>query len=187
VGSQVQLTFDQVLQRQPRHRENPPYLPCQRNITYKLSNITAHPELPGPLQEFPAYNDFSGDNVVLTKVARFHDLFPKDDPQLGGKRRIEVYNAALEIYINYISSRDAGFPINVSSQQPKDLECMFEASARVRYSEAHTDPVAPLFFDAPLARAMDMLSATDMTPFGSTRATFQIRSVHACSTRWRGA
>lgn len=114
---------------------------------------------PAPLQEFSAYNDFSGENVAfLTSVAKFKDLFPKDKFELEREQLLDVYNVALQIYIDYISPRDAEFPINVSSAHLRELEEIFESPARILCGDARTDLASPFFFDPPPRRQTNATS-----------------------------
>lgn len=107
-------------------------------------------EHPAPLQEFSAYSDFSGENIAfLTSLVRFKEKFPKQKGHLHGDKRSDAYNAALQLYIDYISPRDAEFPLNLSSRDLKVLESMFEASARELLGEAQTNEATPFAFDGP--------------------------------------
>jgi hypothetical protein len=105
---------------------------------------------PTPLQEYSAYHDFSGENIAfLTSVARWkHEWFRT--LEIGEEGRIDMFNAALRIYIDFISPRDAEFPLNLSCGQLRALEDIFEASARTVCAEesVFADPALP--FAAPL-------------------------------------
>jgi hypothetical protein len=106
---------------------------------------------PTPLQEFSAYNDFSGENIAfLTRVASWKTLWDRKGVA-GEEERIELYNSALRIYVDFVSPRDADFPLNLSSQQLKDLEAIFEFSARTICGEARFDTAVPFAFDVPPA------------------------------------
>jgi hypothetical protein len=106
-------------------------------------------EHPQPLQEFSAYSDFSGENIAfLTQVAKWKATWARD-LALDQEQRIDMYNAALKIYIDFISPRDAEFPLNLSSAQLKELEIIFEFSARQVCGEARVDPALPLAFEVP--------------------------------------
>ncbi|KAL6405943.1 hypothetical protein AUP68_10498 [Ilyonectria robusta] len=108
---------------------------------------------PGPLQQFSALRDFSGENIAfLRAVAEWKSSLPpavldpkklKDNDDVQELVR-ERFNSALRIYIDFISSRDAKFQINLSSQDLKRLECIFESSARVLYGDKHeVNPATP--------------------------------------------
>jgi hypothetical protein len=108
--------------------------------------LNEHPE---PLQEFSAYNDFSGENIAfLTRVAKWKVTWSRD-LSLDQEQRADMYNAALKIYIDFISPRDAEFPLNLASAQLKDLEAVFEASARQVCGEARVYPTLPFAFEMP--------------------------------------
>ncbi|KAM4065863.1 Regulator of G protein signaling superfamily [Hirsutella rhossiliensis] len=112
---------------------------------------------PGPLQQFSALRDFSGENIAfLTSVAEWKNSLPaaarnsthgSQDQQTRELVR-ERFNRALRIYAGFISTRDAEFPINISSQDLKKLEGTFESSARILYGDkCEVDPATP--FDMP--------------------------------------
>lgn len=107
---------------------------------------------PEPLQHFSALKDFSGENIAfLTRVAKWRNQF---HPRQTGDRKSsmqpaevntrECFEAALRIYIDFISSRGAEFQINLSSTDFKKLEAIFEDAARVVYGEETVpDPATP--------------------------------------------
>lgn len=110
---------------------------------------------PGPLQQFSALRDFSGENVAfLRAVAEWKSSLPSAvlDPKNLKDNDVqelvrERFNSALRIYIDFISSRDAKFQINISSQDLKRLECIFESSARILYGDKQeVDPATPFDF-----------------------------------------
>ncbi|PHH80553.1 hypothetical protein CDD80_1065 [Ophiocordyceps camponoti-rufipedis] len=99
---------------------------------------------PGPLQEFSALSDFSGENIAfLTRTASWKSSWTD-----AGEQRLEVYNSALEIYANFVSPRDAEFPLNLSSAKLRRLEAVFEIPTRILYGEARTDLATPFADDA---------------------------------------
>ncbi|GAB1198074.1 hypothetical protein APSETT444_007382 [Aspergillus pseudonomiae] len=112
---------------------------------------------PAPLQKFSALNDFSGENVAfLTSVAEWKNSLPKalresTTPIDDNLKELlhERFNRALHIYIKFISVGHAEFPVNISSQDLRKLENIFEGPARALYGEkrAAVDPVTP--FDTP--------------------------------------
>ncbi|KAI2471276.1 hypothetical protein F4781DRAFT_130658 [Annulohypoxylon bovei var. microspora] len=98
-------------------------------------------ENPGPLQEFSALRDFSGENIAfLTNVASWKSSWP------GGATEDQIRDAftrGLVIYTSFISPRDAEFPINIPSKELKQLEAIFERPARIVCGEARVDPATP--------------------------------------------
>ncbi|KAF9892321.1 hypothetical protein FE257_002098 [Aspergillus nanangensis] len=117
---------------------------------------------PMPLQKFSALNDFSGENIAfLTSVAEWKNSLPKSirdgsAPDNENTRELihERYSRALHIYVEFISVRHAEFPVNISSQDLRRLEHIFEESARVVYGDEAKleDPVTPFdkfTFDVP--------------------------------------
>lgn len=105
---------------------------------------------PTPLQEFSSLRDFSGENIAfLTSVAEWKSSLPRavhDGIKDSATRELvrERYNGALRIYADFISIKDAAFPINISSAELRKLEAVFEASARVLYGEkGEVDPATP--------------------------------------------
>lgn len=109
---------------------------------------------PTPLQEFSALRDFSGENIAfLTNVREWKSGLPKveDDGNSENIKALvhERFNSALRIYADFISTRHAEFPINISSQDLKKLDDVFSGPARTLYGEkreSNVDPATP--FDA---------------------------------------
>ncbi|KAI1098151.1 hypothetical protein F4804DRAFT_136479 [Jackrogersella minutella] len=102
-------------------------------------------ENPGPLQQFSALRDFSGENIAfLTNVSSWKASWRggATDDQIR-----ELFTRALVIYTSFISPRDAEFPINLSSKDLKHLEEIFEKPARIVCGEARVDQATP--FDGP--------------------------------------
>lgn len=112
---------------------------------------------PAPLQEYSALRDFSGENIAfLTGVGEWKSTLPaaardasqpSDDPQTRELVR-ERFNRALRLYAQFVSTRDAEFPINISSIDLKKLEAIFEAPTRILYGEKRQSDMATPF-DAP--------------------------------------
>jgi len=88
---------------------------------------------PDPLRQFSALKDFSGENVAfLTAVAEWRSQYRT----IGkGEAAREAYNKALHIYVDFISPKDAEFPINISFQDKTGLEAIFEKAARALYGD----------------------------------------------------
>ncbi|KAI1373228.1 hypothetical protein F4677DRAFT_456063 [Hypoxylon crocopeplum] len=98
-------------------------------------------ENPGPLQEFSALRDFSGENIAfLTSVAAWKSSWPGTSNEDLTR---DAFTRALVIYTDFISPRDAEFPLNLSSQDLKHLEDIFERPARIMCGEARVDPATP--------------------------------------------
>ncbi|PHH77665.1 hypothetical protein CDD82_3407 [Ophiocordyceps australis] len=113
---------------------------------------------PAPLQQFAAFRDFSGENIAfLTSVAQWKSSLPVAlqkgsgaEPGDDSMRQLvrERYNGALCIYAQFISVRDADFPINISSHHLKKLEAVFEHSARILYGDKKSaHPATPFDMD----------------------------------------
>ncbi|KAH7259461.1 uncharacterized protein BKA55DRAFT_562585 [Fusarium redolens] len=107
---------------------------------------------PEPLQQFSALRDFSGENIAfLRAVAEWKSSLPPAvrDPEKIKEPSVqelvrERFNSALRIYTGFVSSRDAEFQINLSSQQQRRLEGVFESSARILYGDKkQVDPALP--------------------------------------------
>lgn len=100
---------------------------------------------PAPLQEFSALSDFSGENIAfLTRVASWKAgwAVAVDDETL-----LDLYNQGLAIYIDFISPRDAEFPLNISSKTLVYLQAIFEDATRTLLGEGSDNAATP--FDAP--------------------------------------
>lgn len=113
---------------------------------------------PGPLQEFSALRDFSGENIAfLNSVKEWKNTFPMAVLNSEGQKGEDVkeliherFGRALRIYADFISPRYAEFPINISSQDLRKLDSIFETPARNLYGnkrESDVDPATP--FEAP--------------------------------------
>lgn len=96
---------------------------------------------PGPLLEFSALRDFSGENIAfLTSVGHWKANFPKI---LTGDLVRDRYNQALRIYAAYVGVHDAEFQVNLPSSILRRLEAAFEGPARVVFGAKETDPATP--------------------------------------------
>ncbi|KAI1863489.1 hypothetical protein JX265_008706 [Neoarthrinium moseri] len=100
---------------------------------------------PQPLQEFSALRDFSGENIAfLTCAMRWKASWPS---KLDEDETRDLFTRALEIYTDFVSPRDAEFPINVSSNDLKNLESVFETPARIMCGEARSNTAVPFDTD----------------------------------------
>lgn len=116
---------------------------------------------PAPLQEFSALNDFSGENIAfLTRAAKWTESWPVEPAR--EEDRLAAYNQALAIYEDFISPRDAEFPLNLSSKELKSLEEVFEKATRIVCGEARTNPAVPFDVEQALPRAGENNSQTDI-------------------------
>ncbi|KAG6018720.1 hypothetical protein E4U41_003634 [Claviceps citrina] len=101
---------------------------------------------PRPLQEFSAIHDFSGENIAfLTRAARFKAAWPV---MPAGEQALDVYNEALSIYLDFISTRDAEFPLNLSSRELRAQEAVFEQAARGLMGDSAANPATPFDVEA---------------------------------------
>lgn len=136
---------------------------------------------PTPLQEFSALRDFSGENIAfLTCVSEWRSSLPAS-VQNGVQDEVtqelvrERFNSALRIYAEFVSTKDAEFPINISSTELKKLESVFEAPARILYGEKReVDPATP--FDFPgLAHKPSVISASSSDEMDGANASIEDR------------
>lgn len=96
---------------------------------------------PGPLQEFSALRDFSGENIsFLTRVACWKSSWAVNPT---GEEIRDMFTWALGIYTDLISPHDAQFPINLLSNDLRQLEAIFEEPARVIYGERRVNTALP--------------------------------------------
>ncbi|KAG5923838.1 hypothetical protein E4U53_003496 [Claviceps sorghi] len=120
---------------------------------------------PEPLQEFSALRDFSGENIAfLTRirewraqyiVAASQGIKDENDSATTLVLSRECYESALHIYIDFISSNSAEFQVNLSSQDFKNLQSIFEGAARVVTGKRSArDPVTP-FAECPRSKRDD--------------------------------
>ncbi|KAJ6787047.1 hypothetical protein PWT90_03186 [Aphanocladium album] len=109
---------------------------------------------PAPLLQYSALRDFSGENIAfLTSVSEWKNSFPSSvrnsqylssDAQMRELVR-ERYNRALRIYAQFVSTRDAEFPINISSIEHKKMAAVFESATRVLYGDKREPDAATMF------------------------------------------
>ncbi|KAG5915660.1 hypothetical protein E4U42_007956 [Claviceps africana] len=118
---------------------------------------------PEPLQEFSALRDFSGENIAfLTRIRQWRAKYivgvgvkNENDSAKTLVLSRECYESALHIYIDFISSNSAEFQVNLSSQDFKNLQGIFEGAARVVTGERSArDPVTP-FDECPESKQDD--------------------------------
>ncbi|PLB47643.1 hypothetical protein P170DRAFT_409866 [Aspergillus steynii IBT 23096] len=121
---------------------------------------------PAPLQQFSALHDFSGENIAfLTSVAEWKGSLPRPSPPASTKNATidflspvdssahdkdrelvrERFNRALHIYAKFISVAHAEFPVNISSQDLRQLDAIFARPAGIMYGEepSKVDPATP--------------------------------------------
>ncbi len=108
---------------------------------------------PEPLRQFSARRDFSGENIAfLTAVAEWKAALPADfvhgrhgaSPDLLRAQ----FTRALRIYAEFISPRDAEFPINIAWHDLRKLQGIFERAAR---STAAASPASSIDAATPFA------------------------------------
>ncbi|KAJ4123187.1 hypothetical protein NW768_009715 [Fusarium equiseti] len=119
-------------------------------LTSSAFNYTLNSN-PRPLQDFSALNDFSGENIAfLTELIRWK-ISLRAEPNERDVR--DAYNGALDIYANFISPRDADFPLNLGSADLKFMEKMFEAATRETFGQTNVHPATPFDTTASLESA----------------------------------
>ncbi|KAG6037503.1 hypothetical protein E4U41_005070 [Claviceps citrina] len=124
---------------------------------------------PEPLQEFSALRDFSGENIAfLTRIREWRARYivgasqnVKDETDSAATFVLsrECYNSALRIYIDFISSNSAEFQVNLSSQDFKNLQSIFEGAARIVTGDCRSSDPATPFADGPRRPADDVALA----------------------------
>ncbi|KAJ5819965.1 hypothetical protein N7474_005556 [Penicillium riverlandense] len=107
---------------------------------------------PAPLQEFAALREFSGENIAfLTTVAEWKRSLPPAGPDstIPSDYKVrelirEHFNCGLHIYADFVSLRQAEFPINITSKDRTKLERIFESPTRMLYGDkCEVNPIAP--------------------------------------------
>ncbi|KAJ5314244.1 Glucose/ribitol dehydrogenase [Penicillium atrosanguineum] len=105
---------------------------------------------PIPLLEFSALREFSGENIAfLISIAQWKSSIPAAvrDGSVDGNTKDSVrdcFNNALHIYAEFISVRHAEFPVNISHQDLRKLENIFEKPTRILYGEKRdSDVITP--------------------------------------------
>lgn len=118
-------------------------------------------ENPGPLQDFSAYRDFSGENIAfLTRTAAWQMSWPEQPTE---DQHLVMFNSALAIYTDFISPRDAEFPLNLSSPDLKALEAIFEKPTRILCGEARINPSTPFDSELPMYSNQSPSASGDLT------------------------
>ncbi|KAK0735250.1 hypothetical protein B0T26DRAFT_633161 [Lasiosphaeria miniovina] len=130
-------------------------------LTMKALEHVLHKN-PEPLRQFSARRDFSGENIAfLTAVADWKALISQDfrqDGQDGVTPELvrQYFTDALRIYTDFISPRDADFPINIAWPDLRKLEGTFERAARSvlgdgdkRSAADAVSPFAEVAWDSP--------------------------------------
>ncbi|KAJ5782293.1 hypothetical protein N7457_004067 [Penicillium paradoxum] len=140
---------------------------------------------PAPLQEFSALREFSGENIVfLTSVAEWRNRLPeamKSSTRQQSKNNRDVvrehFNRALHIYAEFISVHHAEFPVNISHQELRKLEDVFEKPTRLVYGEEREcDPTSPFdkfTFDLPSPASVDSEKTMQNSTTGSIKDRVQ--------------
>ncbi|KAK0719214.1 hypothetical protein B0H67DRAFT_486689 [Lasiosphaeris hirsuta] len=122
---------------------------------------------PEPLRQFSARRDFSGENIAfLTAVAEWKAALP---PPLVRNRHNaspeivrQQFTRALRIYTEFISPRDAEFPINIAWHELRKLEGIFERAARATFGDASKSkpdaatPFAEVDWQVPASRGSEV-------------------------------
>lgn len=105
---------------------------------------------PEPLRQFSARRDFSGENIgFLTAVAEWKAQLPPSFVRNGQNAAPEIvqqqFTKALGIYTEFVSTRDAEFPINMCWPEISKLDGLFERAARRMHGDSNRVDVAPPF------------------------------------------
>ncbi|KAL2133273.1 hypothetical protein VTI74DRAFT_2616 [Chaetomium olivicolor] len=111
---------------------------------------------PEPLRQFSARRDFSGENIAfLTAVAEWKAALPQNfihsrydvPPDIVRQQ----FTRALRIYTEFISPRDAEFPINIAWADLRKLQGIFERAARNATEANPSSPTRNIDAAAPFA------------------------------------
>ncbi|KAM7205768.1 hypothetical protein V8F20_003001 [Naviculisporaceae sp. PSN 640] len=105
---------------------------------------------PEPLRQFSARRDFSGENIgFLTAVAEWKAQLPPSFARNGQNASPEVaqqqFTKALTIYTEFVSTRDAEFPINIAWPESTKLDGVFERAARRMHGDSNRVDIATPF------------------------------------------
>lgn len=124
---------------------------------------------PEPLRQFSARRDFSGENIgFLTAVAEWKTHLPASFTRNGKNAAQEVvqqqFTKALRIYTEFVSTRDAEFPINISWPELSKLDAVFERAARRMHGDSNRVDVATPFAEVDWASASRPATQTPGSP-----------------------
>ncbi|KAI5923930.1 putative GprK-type G-protein coupled receptor protein [Camillea tinctor] len=142
-------------------------------------------ENPSPLQEFSALRDFSGENIAfLTRTADWKSSWPASP---DGDQTRDLFTRALVIYTDFISPRDAEFPLNLSSHDLKRLESVFEKPARVLYGDPTVNLATPFDDDwPPCSRGSDSDTSSSCKDGGVETGRVEIANAAASRVQYTG-
>lgn len=129
------LSFDPWKKLPSFDNSDPEKLPTGESVLTMAALEHVLSKNPEPLRKFSATRDFSGENIAfLTAVAEWKASLPPPflrnrhnaSPEIVGSH----FTRALRIYTDFISPRDAEFPINIAWHELRKLEGIFERAAR---------------------------------------------------------
>lgn len=107
---------------------------------------------PEPLRQFSARRDFSGENIAfLTAVGDWKSGLPPPFVRNGQNAAQDVvrqqFTKALRVYTEFVSTRTAEFPINISWTELRKLDAIFERAARRMNGDSNRVDIAAPFGD----------------------------------------
>ncbi|KAK4248985.1 hypothetical protein C7999DRAFT_13076 [Corynascus novoguineensis] len=131
---------------------------------------------PEPLRQFSARKDFSGENIAfLTAVSEWKSSLPADFTRnrfdASPETVRDLFTRALRIYTEFISPREAEFPINIAWADLRKLQGVFERAARSLAAANPSSPASNL--DAVTPFADDGFISSPPSVAGGTAASHQ--------------
>ncbi|KAK1752778.1 hypothetical protein QBC47DRAFT_62761 [Echria macrotheca] len=129
------LSFDPWKKLPSFDKSEPDGLPTGESVMTMAALEHVLDKNPEPLRKFSATRDFSGENIAfLTAVAEWKTTMPPPFVRNRHNTTPEIvrqqFTRALRIYVDFISPRDAEFPINIAWHELRKLEGIFERAAR---------------------------------------------------------
>ncbi|RYP14246.1 hypothetical protein DL766_009737 [Monosporascus sp. MC13-8B] len=116
---------------------------------------------PGPLLEFAALKDFSGENISflshVTDWRRGWVSSPLDPATL----KYEQFIQAMRIYSHFISLECSQFPINISSRLAKELRETFDSASNMLYRREGTHSASATPFGPSCSSTTDLWKMSD--------------------------
>ncbi|KAK4097442.1 hypothetical protein N658DRAFT_478922 [Parathielavia hyrcaniae] len=141
---------------------------------------------PEPLRQFSARRDFSGENIAfLTAVAEWKAALPPNLLLYGSRDRDdcdkaggpddtvlrEPFARALRIYTDFISPRDAEFPINIAWTDLRKVKGVFEQAANQLVSDVSSPIIDDITHFAYMDTTGSSTTTTNLPQAGPVTAT----------------
>ncbi|KAM7215432.1 hypothetical protein V8F06_009192 [Rhypophila decipiens] len=143
---------------------------------------------PEPLRQFSARRDFSGENIgFLTAVAEWKGHIPpaliRNGQNAAPEMVREQFTKALRIYTEFVSTRDAEFPINISWPELSKLDSIFARAARRMNGDSNRVDTATPFAEVDWASASRPATANQVHASSPTNDSIKMTITTTTTTK----